>query len=215
MGRGVVLGGLLLGGALLVHLVKVALPIEFLGDLAFLAALAGDLKPCRGAATLDGRDLASEWGRGAFAYRSVAVSGYPNLFFTFGPNSGPGHSSALVYMEAQIDYITEAVTQLLENGWKALDVRAEAQERLEAHFQVFAKWMRDKAAIEPELVIREGEPAAELLATRGGTVPQTAKPTGEPEEEATATPTAPPEATAPPTQQPTAEPTRSTTSRAD
>ena len=48
---------------------------------------------------------------------------------------------------------------------------------------------------------------AELLATRGGTVPQTAKPTGEPEEESTATPTAPPEATAPPTQQPTAEPT--------
>ena len=48
---------------------------------------------------------------------------------------------------------------------------------------------------------------AELLATRGGTAPQTAKPTGEPEEEATATPTAPPEATAPPTQQPTAEPT--------
>ena len=84
---------------------------------------------------LDGRDLASEWGRGAFAYRSVAVSGYPNLFFTFGPNSGPGHSSALVYMEAQIDYITEAVTQLLENDWKALDVRAEAQERYNQDIQ--------------------------------------------------------------------------------
>lgn len=56
---------------------------------------------------------------------------------------------------------------------------------------------------------------AELLATRGGTVPQTAKPTGEPEEEATATPTAPPEATAPPTQQPTAEPTPQGTPQPD
>ena len=56
---------------------------------------------------------------------------------------------------------------------------------------------------------------AELLATRGGTAPQTAKPTGEPEEEATATPTAPPEATAPPTQQPTAEPTPQGTPQPD
>jgi cation diffusion facilitator CzcD-associated flavoprotein CzcO len=78
---------------------------------------------------IDGRDLASEWSRGAYAYRSVAVSGYPNLFFTFGPNSGPGHSSALVYMEAQIRYIVEAIDALLRFGWKALDVRPEAQNR--------------------------------------------------------------------------------------
>lgn len=77
---------------------------------------------------LDGRVLADEWSGGAYAYRSVAVSGYPNLYVTFGPNSGPGHSSALVYMEAQIDYITDAIAQLLRNGWKALDVRADVQE---------------------------------------------------------------------------------------
>ncbi|ADG80092.1 FAD dependent oxidoreductase OS=Tsukamurella paurometabola (strain ATCC 8368 / DSM / CCUG 35730/ CIP 100753 / JCM 10117 / KCTC 9821 / NBRC 16120 / NCIMB 702349 / NCTC 13040) OX=521096 GN=Tpau_3513 PE=4 SV=1 [Tsukamurella paurometabola] len=77
---------------------------------------------------LDGRVLADEWSGGAYAHRSVAVSGYPNLYFTFGPNSGPGHSSALVYMEAQIDYITDAVSQLLTEDWKALDVRAEVQD---------------------------------------------------------------------------------------
>ncbi|MCV7385330.1 flavin-containing monooxygenase [Mycolicibacter longobardus] len=77
---------------------------------------------------LDGRDLASEWSRGAYAYRSVAVSGYPNLYFTFGPNSGPGHSSALVYMEAQIDYIVDAIGALLRYGWKSLDVRPEVQQ---------------------------------------------------------------------------------------
>ncbi|MBC7156968.1 MAG: universal stress protein, partial [Rhodobacteraceae bacterium] len=37
-------------------------------------------------------------------------------------------------------------------------MRAEAQERIEAHFEVFAKWMRTKHGIEPELVVREGEP---------------------------------------------------------
>jgi len=43
-------------------------------------------------------------------------------------------------------------------------MRAEARERIEVHFEVFAKWMRDKQGIDPELVIREGEPVAEILA---------------------------------------------------
>jgi nucleotide-binding universal stress UspA family protein len=43
-------------------------------------------------------------------------------------------------------------------------MRAEARERIVAHFEVFAKWMRDKQGVDPELVIREGEPVAEILA---------------------------------------------------
>lgn len=42
-------------------------------------------------------------------------------------------------------------------------MREEARERIEAHFEVFAKWMRDKHAIQPELVIREGKPVDEIL----------------------------------------------------
>jgi nucleotide-binding universal stress UspA family protein len=43
-------------------------------------------------------------------------------------------------------------------------MREEARERIHAHFEVFAKWMRDKQNIDPELVIREGEPVPEILA---------------------------------------------------
>jgi len=43
-------------------------------------------------------------------------------------------------------------------------MRAEARERIEAHFEVFAKWMRDRQGINPELVIREGDPVSEILA---------------------------------------------------
>jgi nucleotide-binding universal stress UspA family protein len=43
-------------------------------------------------------------------------------------------------------------------------MRAEARERIEAHFEVFAKWMRDRQGVQPNLVIREGEPVPELLA---------------------------------------------------
>ena len=43
-------------------------------------------------------------------------------------------------------------------------MRAEARERIVAHFEVFAKWMRDRQGVDPELVIREGEPVTEILA---------------------------------------------------
>lgn len=43
-------------------------------------------------------------------------------------------------------------------------MRAETRERIEVHFEVFAKWMRDKQNIDPELVIREGEPVSEIIA---------------------------------------------------
>jgi nucleotide-binding universal stress UspA family protein len=43
-------------------------------------------------------------------------------------------------------------------------MREEARERIHAHFEVFAKWMRDKQGVDPELVIREGDPVTEILA---------------------------------------------------
>ncbi|ARO13992.1 UspA domain protein [Ketogulonicigenium robustum] len=42
-------------------------------------------------------------------------------------------------------------------------MRAEARERIEVHFEVFAKWMRDRQNINPELVIREGDSVTEIL----------------------------------------------------
>jgi len=42
-------------------------------------------------------------------------------------------------------------------------MRAEARERIEAHFEVFAKWMRDRQEVDPHLVVREGEPVPEIL----------------------------------------------------
>ena len=43
-------------------------------------------------------------------------------------------------------------------------MREEARERIRAHFEVFAKWMRDKQGVDPDLVIREGEVVPEILA---------------------------------------------------
>jgi len=84
---------------------------------------------------LDGRRLNEEWARGAQAYKSVNIAGYPNLFMSFGPNSGPGHNSALVYMESQIDYIVRGIRTILKQDLKMLDVRAEAQIRYNKSIQ--------------------------------------------------------------------------------
>ena len=42
-------------------------------------------------------------------------------------------------------------------------MRQEARERIEVHFEVFAKWMRDRQNVDPTLVIREGETVSEIV----------------------------------------------------
>lgn len=90
----------------------------------FEVSKAGTPFPVHG---LGGRSLNEEWSKGAKAYKSVQVSGYPNLYFTFGPNSGPGHNSALVYMESQIDYIVKSIGRMKAGQHRYIDVRADAQ----------------------------------------------------------------------------------------
>ncbi|GGG67919.1 universal stress protein [Salipiger pallidus] len=42
-------------------------------------------------------------------------------------------------------------------------MREEARERIHAHYEVFAKWMRDRHGVDPELVIREGDTVTEIM----------------------------------------------------
>jgi nucleotide-binding universal stress UspA family protein len=67
---------------------------------------------------------------------------------------------------------TQAGVQILSiippdefNHWIGVSdiMREEARERIIAHFEVFAKWMRDRQGVDPELVIREGEAVKEIL----------------------------------------------------
>lgn len=51
------------------------------------------------------------------------------------------------------------------NHWLGVGtlMRDEAKERVHAHYEVFAKWMRDKHNVDPRLVIREGEAVQKIL----------------------------------------------------
>lgn len=81
------------------------------------------------------RDLENDWAGRPQAYKGVSVEGYPNLYLTFGPNSGPGHNSALVYMEAQLDYIAGAIGALKHSGLNRLSVRESRQSRYNRDIQ--------------------------------------------------------------------------------
>ncbi|BBX71762.1 flavin-containing monooxygenase [Mycolicibacterium psychrotolerans] len=84
---------------------------------------------------LGGRSLQQEWADHAEAFKSASAHGFPNLFFMTGPNSGPGHNSLLVYIEGQIDYAVAAVTAILNENLRYLDVRADTQRRYNAAIQ--------------------------------------------------------------------------------
>ena len=51
------------------------------------------------------------------------------------------------------------------NHWVGVGeiMREEARERIHAHFEVFAKWMRDRQKVDPELIIREGEAVDQII----------------------------------------------------
>ncbi|MBX3720208.1 MAG: NAD(P)/FAD-dependent oxidoreductase [Turneriella sp.] len=76
---------------------------------------------------LRGHNLNNDWAGGAESYLGMSVHGFPNLFFCMGPNTGPGHTSVLVYTEPQYRYIAAAVSRMLTEGIQSLEVKAEKQ----------------------------------------------------------------------------------------
>ena len=90
---------------------------------------------------LGGRTLDETWCDGAVAYKGMTVSGFPNWFIMMGPNTGPGHTSVLVYTEAQIAYTLQAIRVLRERGLKYVDVRQDVQDRYNAFIQRRMKHM--------------------------------------------------------------------------
>jgi len=76
-----------------------------------------------------GTDLRDVWANGMEAYLGTSVAGFPNLFTIIGPNTGLGHNSMVLIMEAQYRYVLDAVELLKRRGARALDVDPDAQRR--------------------------------------------------------------------------------------
>ncbi|MBI5512244.1 MAG: NAD(P)/FAD-dependent oxidoreductase [Deltaproteobacteria bacterium] len=76
----------------------------------------------------DGRELNAVWASGAEAYLGSAVAGFPNFFLVVGPNTGLGHGSMVFMIEAQVEYIVNALRAMRARRLRVVELRPEALE---------------------------------------------------------------------------------------
>ena len=83
---------------------------------------------------LGGQSLRDAWRDGAQAYLGITVSGFPNFFLLYGPNTNLGGNSIIYMLESQVSYVLGALRALEAGraGW--LDVRPDAQ-------RAFSDWI--------------------------------------------------------------------------
>ncbi|EMT74112.1 4-hydroxyacetophenone monooxygenase [Fusarium odoratissimum] len=74
-------------------------------------------------------NLHEHWERygGAEAYNTTSVSGFPNLFLLYGPNSGVGHTSAIIALENGINYSLRVIKPILDGKASIVDVKSDAE----------------------------------------------------------------------------------------
>ena len=82
-----------------------------------------------------GTTLDERWARGPEAHLGLTVSGFPNLFLLYGPNTNLGHNSIIFMLESQIDYVLKMLDAMRRRGARTADVRPEVMERFNADLQ--------------------------------------------------------------------------------
>lgn len=67
-------------------------------------------------------------------------------------------------INAEVIVLSVIRAEDIAHGIGVADVmRTEAREQIETHYEVYAKWMRERVNVTARLQIREGDPATELL----------------------------------------------------
>jgi cation diffusion facilitator CzcD-associated flavoprotein CzcO len=82
-----------------------------------------------------GDRLSDVWKQGPEAYLGITVSGFPNLFMLYGPNTNLGHNSITFMLERQSEYISQALTEIERRGLSAIEPSKDAQDRFNRELQ--------------------------------------------------------------------------------
>ena len=83
---------------------------------------------------LGGRDLNAAWREGAEAYLGITVTGFPNFFMLYGPNTN-AITSIIFMLECQAHYIARCIRALKARRAAYMNVRAGSQARFVAEVQ--------------------------------------------------------------------------------
>lgn len=74
----------------------------------------------------DGVSLDEHWAGGMQAYASTTMHGFPNLFVLDGPNASLSHNSAVLMIEAQVEYVLGALRHVADGA--VLEIGAAAEQ---------------------------------------------------------------------------------------
>jgi cation diffusion facilitator CzcD-associated flavoprotein CzcO len=75
-----------------------------------------------------GVEIHDAWGKRMTAYLGVTVNGFPNFFMLLGPNTGLGHNSVVLMIEAQVRYTMNCLKLMNRRKQRVLEVRPEIQQ---------------------------------------------------------------------------------------
>ncbi len=73
----------------------------------------------------EGNRLQDVWKERVESFRTMMVPGFPNFFMLLGPNSATGHTSALIMIESQADYVLSCIKLMNRRNIEHLDPKAE------------------------------------------------------------------------------------------
>ncbi|MGB7283755.1 MAG: NAD(P)/FAD-dependent oxidoreductase [Candidatus Acidiferrum sp.] len=74
-----------------------------------------------------GMEIHDAWRERMSAHLGVTVSGFPNFFLLLGPNTGLGHNSVVLMIEAQVRYVMSCLQLMKRRKKSVLEVRPETQ----------------------------------------------------------------------------------------
>lgn len=86
----------------------------------------------------DGRSLGDVFDRiGRECYKGTTIANFPNMFFMVGPSTGVGHGSMIFMIEAQVNYLADALATMQRRRIRSLEVRKPVQE-------AYARMLQDR-----------------------------------------------------------------------
>ncbi|TDZ27947.1 Baeyer-Villiger monooxygenase [Colletotrichum spinosum] len=75
-----------------------------------------------------GVDIKERWKDGVWTYLGLMVSGYPNMFMVYGPQAPTSLTNAPIFIERQVEFITEFMAKVRRENIKSIEPRHSAEQ---------------------------------------------------------------------------------------
>ncbi len=83
----------------------------------------------------DGQRLRDVWSEHVQSFRTMMIPGFPNFFMLLGPNSATGHTSALIMIESQAEYVMKCLAMMERANLATIDPDPSVVARYNARLQ--------------------------------------------------------------------------------